>query len=79
MKTGDMFLSIGAIIFNNTSASREEVGYLEDGDVGITLEFIYTSYPPHVKILGNNGLIGWVNMSRLVNLSRTKICNTAGY
>ena len=79
MKPGDMFLSIGAIIFNDTSASREEVGYLEDGEIGIVLEFIHISYPPFVKILGNNGLIGWVNMNRLVNLSRTKICNTMGY
>ena len=79
MNPGDMFLSIGAIIFNDTSASREEVGYLEDGETGIVLEFVSTSYPPHAKILGNNGLIGWVNMNRLVNLSRTKICSTMGY
>lgn len=79
MNPGDMFLSIGAIIFGDTSASREEVGYLEDGEMGIVLEFIHISYPPFVKILGNNGSTGWVNTNRLVNISGVKICNTMGY
>jgi len=86
MKSGDMFLSIGAIVFDDTSVSRKEIGYLKDGECGIILEcsvVLECLYPgqfiAYAKILCNNGLVGWVYMNRLVNMSGIKICNTIGY
>jgi hypothetical protein len=78
-----MFLSIGAIVFDVAScfSPMKEIGYLKDGEVGIILECLYQANQSiaYAKILCNNGLIGWVSMNRLVNLSGIKICNAMGY